>query len=218
MAPVVISTAETTEEEKISPPVEPVDKSKVMSREMRTATSREDLAAVKELVAGGEDVNCVDVDIDKATPIMKFLSTGASLHNVKALAEMGADLTYLISGEGNALHAAAFGGNVDHIDWLLDNTDIDVNTATMYGVTPLAISLRKGLYPFSTHLVANGADDRTAINVKKRQAAERLAAVVDESFLSVYMYHIIGLTAFVCSFVGVLNANRIWLFGPLINR
>jgi ankyrin repeat protein len=55
---------------------------------------------------------------------------------VKLLAQRGADIEGVTSSGDTALHSAAIGGGRDVIDWVRENTTIDVNAINSEGQTP----------------------------------------------------------------------------------
>jgi hypothetical protein len=127
-----------------------------MSFEMGIATYKGDVQAIVRLVAGGEDVNCVDDD--GRTPVVRVLACGHGLDVVMALINIGADLSIVDNYGTNVVYAAAVGGNVDCIDYILATTTFDINSTTTNGTTPLMGSLFNNRCIAATHFVGMGAN------------------------------------------------------------
>jgi hypothetical protein len=89
---------------------------------------------------------------------MRVLIFGYGLDVVTALTEMGADLSIVDNDGANVLHAAAVGGNVECIDHVLAKTTIGIDSIATTGITPLVLSLFKGHYEASIHLVERGVN------------------------------------------------------------
>jgi ankyrin repeat protein len=63
----------------------------------------------------------------------------------KVLFGFGADLSKVNGSGGNLLHIAAQGGNNEAINWLLDNSTIDINTSPItIGHTAVVSAMVKG--------------------------------------------------------------------------
>jgi hypothetical protein len=137
------------------PPIVPVDRPD-MSHEMRNASQRGDSQAIARLVAGGEDVNCVN---DRGnTPMIHVLACGHGLDVVNALIDIGADLSIVANNGDNVVHAVAYGGDIECIDYILANTTFDINSTTTDGWTPIMGALGNGHYEASKFLVEKGAN------------------------------------------------------------
>jgi hypothetical protein len=136
-------------------PIPPVDRPD-MSHEMMVASKKGDAQAIVRLVAGGEDVNCVDDRL--LTPVVRVLACGYGLDVVKALIDIGADLSIVNNEDYNVIHCAASGGNIECIDYMLANTTFDIDSSHNNGPTPLTLSLMKGHYEASKFLVEKGAN------------------------------------------------------------
>jgi ankyrin repeat protein len=124
---------------------------------MLNAAYSGDAQAIVRLVAGGEDVNCVVAE-SGSTPVLIVLARGHGFDDVKALIDIGADLSIVANNGGNVLHGAVRGGNIECIDYMLDNTTLDIDSTTTNGTTSLMFSLRDGHYEASKFLVEMGAN------------------------------------------------------------
>jgi ankyrin repeat protein len=119
--------------------------------------------------AHGGDVGCIgwilentaidinSIDLDNESPIMVALENG-ELDAARMLAARGADLTMVDIDVLNLLHYAAEGGDVGCIDWVLENTAIDINSIGSDGRTSIMLALSKGHLDASMRLVALGAN------------------------------------------------------------
>jgi ankyrin repeat protein len=87
-------------------------------------------------------VNCLDSDGD--TPLLRALLFGFCIDVVMALFKMGANLLICNNDGRSVLHAAAWKGNVDCVDWLLANTAFDIDSTDNNGVTALMAALEGG--------------------------------------------------------------------------
>jgi ankyrin repeat protein len=109
---------------------------------------------VRRLLDAGEDVN--GVDPGGTNHVMVALHNG-QLAVVRLLHSRGAVLSRVYFRGRNALHGAAIGGSVDCIEWVLDNTTIDVNSTDNDGTTPIMVTIHDDLMA-SNLLVERGAN------------------------------------------------------------
>jgi ankyrin repeat protein len=98
----------------------------VMIHAMEDACQDGDIDAIINYLDGGMSVNCI-TSIEDWTPIMWALPY-AQLAAAKLLFERGADLSRTGNDGSDILHLASMGGDVDCVNWVLENTPIDVNS------------------------------------------------------------------------------------------
>jgi ankyrin repeat protein len=100
-------------------------------------------------------VNCADGY--SITPLMHALCHG-QLMAAKLLHERGADPMRVDIHSLNILHFAAFGGDLDCIEWVFANTAIGVNSTTSSGRTAVMITQDHGHIDAAKCLVEKGAN------------------------------------------------------------
>jgi ankyrin repeat protein len=127
----------------------------LMSEAFEKALRDGDVGEMRRLLDGGESVNCVHQH--GTTPIMLALFR-RELAIIQLLAERGADLSMVDNVNWSLLHIAALGGGRECIEWVLDNTTIDVNSTSHLGETPLMMSLDSNELEAAKLLVENGAN------------------------------------------------------------
>jgi ankyrin repeat protein len=111
------------EEQHVEPPAPPPQLPET-SDTMERACQKGDTGKVLNLLLKGESPN--SVDNDGITPVMFAIMYG-NLSVAKVLSGFGADLSIVEFDGLNALHYAARQGNDDAINWVLDNSAIDIN-------------------------------------------------------------------------------------------
>jgi ankyrin repeat protein len=104
------------------------------------ATYGRHASAVEALIRAGADVNQRDRMLNNP-----FLYAGAEgmLEILKLAAAAGADPRLTNRYGGTALIPAAERGHVDVVDWLLENTKVEVNHVNRLGWTALLEALRR---------------------------------------------------------------------------
>jgi ankyrin repeat protein len=101
------------------------------------------------------DVNLAS--LSGVTPVMRVLALGF-LDIAKSLVEIGADLSR-VDGDGwNMLFWAVRGNSIDCIDWLLDETTLDINSVDNDGRNPFRLSFGYHKLEMAKHLVTKGAN------------------------------------------------------------
>jgi ankyrin repeat protein len=103
-----------------------------ISDAMVSACQSGDTGKIISLIEAGESPNSVDAH--GYTPVVLALLIGR-LSAVKVLFGFGADLSIVDGNGGNILHVAAKEGNIDAINWLLDNSSIDIDSTNNHGST-----------------------------------------------------------------------------------
>jgi ankyrin repeat protein len=126
-----------------------------MSDEMWRACYDGRTEDVIALLAEGENVNCRHAH--GWTPLLLSLYHGHFATSM-ALIERVADASLTSNSGRNALHAAVVGGNLDCVNFVLDNTAIDINSTDEEGSSSLMAALQQGQSAISRLLVERGAD------------------------------------------------------------
>jgi ankyrin repeat protein len=100
-------------------------------------------------------VNCIDDG--GHTPIMRAVRY-VHLPLAIMLVGRGADLSRVTNAGPNVLHVTSISGNLECIEWVLANTNIDVNSTTNYGTTPITWALNYNELDAGKLLVEKGAN------------------------------------------------------------
>lgn len=119
-----------------------------------TAARSGDRDAVRELVAGGVDIDARV--LHTGTPLIQAVRSG-DLDTVDALLDLGADPDRAALGEGNPLIVASRLGLQPIVERLVE-AKADVNRVVTYDETPLINAARAGHLATVRFLVAHGAD------------------------------------------------------------
>ena len=102
---------------------------------MQLACIDGDVVAIVRQLDAGKSVNCAD---DDGATSITWAIFYCHLDAVVMLAERGADLSRVDSHDGwNLFHLAARGGDCRCINWVLANTNIDINSTDNDGYTPI---------------------------------------------------------------------------------
>ncbi|HYO91939.1 MAG TPA: ankyrin repeat domain-containing protein [Pyrinomonadaceae bacterium] len=118
------------------------------------AVSKNDLAAVRELIAMGVDVNVVDKDIDY-TPLMQAVDNG-NQEIVQALLDAGAEVDAISRSGMTALMMADKDTSVE-IVWTLISAGAKVNRRSEQGFSPLTYAAIQGNASILQALIDAGA-------------------------------------------------------------
>jgi ankyrin repeat protein len=131
------------------------DDSLVMNNALGMACRGGDEELIVSLLGAGKNVNCSYGN--GWTPVMLAIYWG-HLNTVIMLVGRGADLSRVDSGGSTMLHFASIGVNCECINWVLANTNIDINSANNALDTPINWALRYHHLATAMLLVEKGAN------------------------------------------------------------
>jgi ankyrin repeat protein len=127
----------------------------VVSDELKKAIEDGDILKIISRLDAGESPNSVDSDGWPAT--MLAIHCG-HLGAAKVFYGWGADLSRADDDGRTLLHMASEKGNLEHINWVLNNATIDVNSADNNGETPVMWAVDEGHIDAVKLLSGRGAD------------------------------------------------------------
>jgi hypothetical protein len=126
-----------------------------MSDAMRDACGEGDTLTITTLLDAGEDINLADEH--SMPPILRSLYAG-HLQATKLLFARGADPSKVDISGWNALHCSSIGGNVNCINFVFDNTTIDVNSIDNDDWNAIAYALNNANLDAAKLLIEKGAN------------------------------------------------------------
>jgi ankyrin repeat protein len=128
------------------------------------------VAKIVNLIEAGESPKSVNVNVNGggSTPVMMAIQW-SKLSAAKVLFGFGADLSIVDNNGINALHCAAESDDIETINWLLDNSTIDINAIDHDGWTAAILAMELNKFDAVKFLHARGAD-LSIVNHKGRNS------------------------------------------------
>ena len=130
------------------------------------------LDMVRDYVTRGANVNCENEH--RATSlhleIMNIKDPEDRLETVKYLIEAGADAHTPNPDGYNALHLAVIQCDLAMVQYLVNNTKVDVDSQAEYSLTPLHIAVGKENLPIIQYLVETAKADVNVLNEENNTA------------------------------------------------
>ncbi len=143
------------------------------------AASRDNLAIVNQLLAGGADFDAVDADGE--TPL-HWASYMGRTEVAQLLISLGADIAIVSSGGVTPLHYSINQGHEEVTKLLVDH-GVDITVADANQLTPLWLAVRRGNVSMVETLLAAGADVNVVIadgsGLLSQAALSNQAAIAD---------------------------------------
>ncbi len=127
----------------------------VPDMDLHSAVYNENLAAIRQHIAAGSDINIQESTHD-SSPLITAAAFGKT-EAAKLLIEGKADLDYANSNGSTALHTAAVFGKIDVLRLLID-AGADLNTQNHDGATALLAAAFFGNIEIVAELLEHGAD------------------------------------------------------------
>jgi ankyrin repeat protein len=140
------------------------------------------------------DVNSTDGDGYTAILLTMDVDRTGWRSSVELLVKTGGNLSIAATNGWNALHYASIYGDVSNIEWILDNSTIDINSVNNEGCTSIIRAIELANWDAAKLLLARGADlskgvdeaGRNALHIAaKDNEIEKLEWVVKNSTIDV---------------------------------